>query len=148
LPERVDFRALEVQELIAALEAELRALYGRPDQDAPPLDAFDAGAFVVIRDEAGRAVACGGLRELEPGVGEIKRMYTVPDARGLGHGRAILDALLDVARELGLARVVIETGVRQPAAVAMYEHAGFASIPRYGPYELETDSVCMGRDVG
>ena len=100
MPERVDFRDADVQRLVAALEAELEALYGRPDQEQPPLDSFDDGVFVVIRDEERSrppVVSCGGLRERAPGVGEVKRMYTVPAARGQGHAAAMLEALVAFA---------------------------------------------------
>jgi GNAT superfamily N-acetyltransferase len=145
LPERADFRDPEVQRLVAALEDELQALYGRPDQEPPELHAFDDGLVVVVRDDLGAAVACGALREVEPGVGELKRMYTVPAARGRGHGAAVLGALVAFARERGLARLILETGVRQPAAIALYEHAGFTRCDCFAPYEDEPDSVCLER---
>jgi GNAT superfamily N-acetyltransferase len=145
-PQRADFRDPDVQRLVVALEAELLALYGRPDQEPPPADAFDGGVFVVVR-EGGTAVACGGLRitDGEPGVGEIKRMFTVPAARGRGHARAVLEALVAFARERGLARLILETGVRQLAALALYEGAGWEPIARFAPYEDEPDSVCLER---
>jgi GNAT superfamily N-acetyltransferase len=146
LPERVDFRSDEAQQLVTALEAELFGLYERPDQERPRLDAFDDGVFVVVRDEndpARPAVACGGLRERSPGVGEVKRMYTEPAARGQGHGRAILEAVVDYARSRGLARLILETGDRQTGALALYAGAGWTRCACFAPYDDEPDSVCF-----
>jgi GNAT superfamily N-acetyltransferase len=88
------------------------------------------GAFVIGRED-GRAVAGGGITRLGPGVAEIKRMYVVPVARRRGHARRLLAALEDAARELGYARVRLDTGARQPHARALYEAAGFQPIPDY-----------------
>jgi putative acetyltransferase len=146
LPERVDFRCDEAQQLVTALEAELFGLYERPDQERPELDAFDDGVFVIVRDDsdpARPAVACGGLRERRPGVGEIKRMFTLPAARGQGHGRAVLDTLVADARQRRLARLILETGDRQTGALALYTGAGWTRCACFAPYDVEPDSVCF-----
>ena len=148
--ERADFRDPDVQRLIAALNDELEALYGRPDQDQPAPGAFDDGVFLVVRDEndpARPAVSCGGVKPHAPGVGEVKRMYTTPQLRGQGLGREVLDGLVDWAREAGLHRLILETGTRQRAALAMYERAGWDRIVPFGPYDDEPDSVCFGRSL-
>jgi GNAT superfamily N-acetyltransferase len=64
-------------------------------------------------------------------VAEIKRMYVVPAARRQGLGRRLLEALEDRARELGYARIRLDTGARQPHAQAMYERAGYHPIDNY-----------------
>jgi putative acetyltransferase len=148
LPERVDFREPEVQELVGALEAELHALYGRPDQDAPADDAFDDGVFVVLRGPDGAALACGGLRVAAPGVGEIKRMFTVPSARGRGHAATVLASLVDFAERRGLERLILETGVKQTAALALYAGAGWTRCAPFGPYEDAPESICFERRLG
>jgi GNAT superfamily N-acetyltransferase len=95
-------------------------------------------------------VGCGAVRRIAPTVCEIKRMYVVPNARGRGIGYRILAELESIARGLGAARLVLETGVRQPDAIALYRRAGFMTIPLFGGYadtphpEL---SVCMEKDL-
>jgi len=121
--------------LLAAMEATLADLYGfdslgatpsaHPEELSPP-----HGAFVVVYED-GEPVACGGLKRLAPGLAEIKRMYTAPEARGRGHARRVLAALEDAARALGYARVRLDTGSRQPHARALYESAGYALIEDY-----------------
>ena len=86
--------------------------------------------------EDGRAVAGGGIKRLDERACEIKRMYVVPDARGRGLGRALLEALEELARDLGYAVARLDTGAKQPGAQRMYERAGYAPVPDYNgnPY--------------
>src|SRR5262249_14449887 len=105
-----------------------------------------AGAFLVAR-RGGQAAGCGALRRLAEGVGELKRMYVCPEERGRGIGRRILAVLEAEARALGLRRIVLETGVRQAEALALYEGAGYRPIPAYGEYVGSPISVCMAKDL-
>jgi GNAT superfamily N-acetyltransferase len=112
------------------------------------------GLFLVAwRD--GEAVGCGGWRTLshftDPGipedVAEIKRMYTAPTARKAGVGAALLAALEEAAREAGMHRIVLETGLPQPEAIALYEKSGYARILNYGHYRESPLCVSYGRDL-
>ena len=121
--------------LVTAMEAGVAAAHGpitpdrtslvSPEEMCPP-----GGAFVVVLED-GRAVAGGGLRRLGAGVAEIKRMYTVPEARGRGHGRRLLEGLEDAARALGYARVRLDTAASMPVARALYVASGYAPIEDY-----------------
>src|SRR4029077_16192844 len=91
------------------------------------------GAFLVARED-GVPVACGRVRVLDPATAEVKRMYVAPARRGAGIGWRILGALEHEARRIGAARLVLETGIRQDAALALYRRCGFAPIPLYGEY--------------
>jgi len=119
--------------LLAAMEAEMLDLYAVPQMPRPasPDDLEPPGGAFVVVWEDGQAVAGGGLKRLEPGVVELKRMYVVPEARSRGHARRLLAGLEDTARELGYARVRLDTGARQPHAQALYESSGYRSIPDY-----------------
>jgi len=88
------------------------------------------GAFLVGWDGE-RAVAIGGLRRLEDGICEIKRMYVVPDARSRGNGRALLAALQDTARELGFERARLDGGPAQVHSRVLFETSGYVEIPKY-----------------
>ncbi|HEY7137822.1 MAG TPA: GNAT family N-acetyltransferase [Acidimicrobiia bacterium] len=130
--------------LVAALLRELYDRYGEEDPDAPdPHDlAPPDGAFLVARVD-GRPVGCGALKRLDDGLGELKRMYVVPDARRSGVAAELLRVLEARAWALGYRRLRLETGVRQPEAIALYERFGYARIANYPPYEHAPMSVCF-----
>jgi GNAT superfamily N-acetyltransferase len=85
---------------------------------------------------------------LDSDTAELKRMYMSPGARGKGLGRRLVAALETEARALGARRLVLETGVRQASAIALYRATGFQPIPLYGEYCLSPDtSICLGKDL-
>ena len=96
-----------------------------PDEMSPPTGRFLVGYL----DE--RAVAVGGVRRLEDGICEIKRMYVVPDARSGGVGRSLLVALEDAARELGYGLVRLDAGPEQKHSRVLFERTGYREIPPY-----------------
>src|SRR5262245_54116462 len=120
-PEPLDSPA--ARRLIPALNAELEGRYPEAGADHFRLDPEEVGpgrgAFVVAY-AAGEPVGCGAVRRLDADVAEIKRMYVIPALRGRGIAGRVLAALEDEARTLGVARLVLETGVRQPEAIALY----------------------------
>jgi putative acetyltransferase len=132
-------------ELIAALNAELSRDYP-PSQRFHSLAAEEvaegAGAFVVAWLD-GAPAGCGAVRLLSPGVAELKRMYVVPAGRGQGVSRAILSELETRATALEATRVVLETGDKARAALALYESAGYARIPCFGAYAASPTSICF-----
>jgi GNAT superfamily N-acetyltransferase len=122
--------------LVEAMVDEMEQLYELPRGSGLGLSASPAdlsppgGAFIVVYAD-GRPVAGGGIKRDEHGVAEIKRMYVVPEARGRGLGRRLLEALEDVARERGYARIRLDTGARQPGARALFEGAGYHPVEDY-----------------
>jgi DNA-binding MarR family transcriptional regulator/GNAT superfamily N-acetyltransferase len=93
------------------------------------------GAFLVVRSDDA-VVGCGGVLRVDDETAEVKRMWVDPEWRGLGLGRRLLAKLEAVARDLGYARVVLDTNETLLEAIAMYERAGYRSIARYNdnPY--------------
>jgi putative acetyltransferase len=138
--------------LIAALNAELSALYPEPGATHFRLDPEEVapgrGAFVLAH-AGGVPVGCGAVRRIDgSGDAELKRMYVDPSLRGRGIGRALLAALEAEARALGARRLVLETGIRQTAALALYRGAGFEEIPAFGEYVASSGtSVCMAKPL-
>lgn len=139
-----------VQRLISTLNAELLSIYPEDGANFFRLDpeevAEGRGAFLVAYLD-GKPVGCGAIRLNEPGLAEIKRMYVDPSVRGRRVGRQIVDALEVQARLIGAKRIVLETGPRQPDALALYTHAGFYEIPLYGEYIGSLFSICMAKDL-
>ena len=124
----------DVQRLAAEQQAEIRARYDGKAEPGTPPSAADISAVLVARDENGSIVGCGALRFLGRGVAEVKRMYVAPAARCGGVGKAVLAGLEDAARELGWRTLRLETGPRQPEAVALYVGAGYRPIDAFGGY--------------
>lgn len=139
-----DANSADAQSLIQRLDADLHSRYPahaihgfHPDEIAD-----DKGAFVIARiGEA--AIGCGAVRPLDPGVGEIKRMFVDPQMRGQGVARAILRKLEEASRDLGFKVVRLETGTLQPEAIRLYETRGYTKIPRFGEYADDPFSVCF-----
>jgi len=111
----------------------VRERAGRDMRDAEHIfavaEAFTGAgsAWLVVYDD-GRPVACGGLRPLAPGIGEIKRMFVSPAARRRGHARRLLTALEDLARDAGNTRIRLLTTELLPEALALYDSAGYAIV--------------------
>jgi GNAT superfamily N-acetyltransferase len=136
------------QRLARELGEELLGRYDGVDGAGaePPAADFEPpdGVFLVGSVE-GAAVACGGISRYDDETGELRRMYVAPAARGRGLARALLEALEREAAALGYRRVRLETGDRQPEAIALYISRGYAVISRYGPYVDDERSVCFER---
>ncbi|MGK6318608.1 GNAT family N-acetyltransferase [Sphingomonas sp. DT-204] len=112
-------------------------LAGLPGSYAPP-----RGALLLARNDAGEPLGCVGVRPLaDEGVCEMKRLYLVPAARGLGLGRALAEAAIGAARERGYRELRLDTLPSMTAAIAMYEAMGFRRIPAY--YEPTPCSLFM-----
>jgi GNAT superfamily N-acetyltransferase len=147
--------------LVAALDADLDERYadddaaavGEPDYAmlnvlhdtvAPPVGVF----LVAWLDDA--PVGCGALRPgptSDDGIAEVKRMYVVPAARGQGISRRLLAALEAEAFGFGYRRLILETGIRQQEAMALYESSGYRRIPNYGAYRDSTLSRCYDKSL-
>lgn len=142
--EEMDPTDPEAVALMASLDRELGARY--PGDEIHGIDAANfravGGVFLIGRCD-GVAVACGALRPMEDGAVEVKRMYVRDGYRGRKFGRAILDALEQVAYQRGYRTLRLETGERQPEAIALYAGAGYRLIPCYGAHETDPRSRCF-----
>ena len=141
---RLDAASPDAVDLMQALDDDLRARYPgivvnglRPGDAARP-----RFVFVVARID-GLAVGCGAVRELDPLVGEIKRMFVRREHRGRGIARRVLSALEAQAAGLGYTTLWLETGDRQPEAIGLYESAGYRAIPPFGEYAGNPYSHCF-----
>lgn len=101
--------------------------------------------IVLYMDE--KPVACGAIKTFNDFTMEVKRMYVPPKERGKGFATKILEALELWAFELGKTRCILETGKRQPEAIALYEKNGYQQIANYGQYQGIENSVCFQKPV-
>lgn len=147
---REDILSPTAQHLIHSLNAELESRYPEEGANFFRLDPDEVsegrgGFFIAYADKL--PVGCGAIRRIEPTVAEIKRMYVAPGNRGRGIGGKILTELEAEALRLAVHRVVLETGPRQPEAIAIYKRAGFVEIPLFGEYVDPRYSFCMAKNV-
>lgn len=161
--DRVGFGHPDALLLIEAVQEEYVLRYG--GRDDTPLDPLmfepPAGSFYVgyaELDGATRAevpvvsgawrrrgdVEVNGCRDCA----EIKRMYVVPQARGLGLARRMLAHLERTAAEAGARAMVLETGSAQPEAIALYESSGYTRIESFGHYQWSPKNRCFGKVLG
>ncbi|HXV92176.1 MAG TPA: GNAT family N-acetyltransferase [Pseudonocardia sp.] len=126
-----------------------------PADFAPPRGYFTVGYLradgpdgpteVAVASGGWRARDGGGDPGLRDGDAEVKRMYVVPAHRGRGFARALLAELERSAAAAGRLRVVLETGTRQPEAIALYASAGYTPIPGFGVYRCAPESRCYAK---
>ncbi|MDN5894095.1 MAG: GNAT family N-acetyltransferase [Nocardioides sp.] len=151
--ERVGFGHPDALKLIEEVQAEYVARYGSPDDT--PLDKVmfeppDGSFFVVHLDGAPVATGAWRRRVDVPAfagtpTAEIKRMYVVPSARGLGVARRVLAHLEVTAVTAGHEALILETGLRQPEAIGLYESSGYLPIEGFGHYKDEPLSRCFAK---
>jgi len=138
-------------QLIRELSADIVRRYAELGQDGSgsfsPNDVLvPRSAFLVARLE-GRPVGCAALRPLDVEAAEVKRMYVAPSARRKGVGRQLLSELERLAGGFGYRILRLETGNRQPEAVALYESCGYRKISAFGKYIGNSVSICYEKDV-
>lgn len=141
---RIEERAWDdpdVQRLADDQQTEIRARYGGKLEPGRPPSAADVAVVLLAAEDDGTPLGCGALRPLDDGAVEVKRMYVVPEARGRGVGRAVLAGLEAAARERGWTTLRLETGPRQPEAVALYTAAGYRPIGPFGGYADDPDAA-------
>lgn len=98
---------------------------------------LEAGGRLYVAEVDGEAVGVGGLKLLSDTVGEIKRMFVRPTARGLGVGRAIVQQLVDDARTMGCETIYLESASFMHDAHALYRSVGFVPSGSYAGREFE-----------
>jgi len=134
LIERTAVPTDDVRSLIGELEDSLAAEYPPEQRHGLALDAiFQPHIQFFVARVAGAAVGCGGVA-LFADFAEVKRMYVRPAARGRGIADALLARMESVTRNAGLARLCLETGDRQIAAIRVYSRAGFSRCGAFGAY--------------
>lgn len=137
----------EIRDLLAASDAYHAALYPAESNhlvDMRSLQRPDTTFFVARVDGAVRGI---GAILRQRGYAEIKRMFVDPKARGLKLGSRLLAALEADASAVGLSCLRLETGIKQPEAVALYRSAGFREIAPFGGYRPDPNSLFMEKTL-
>jgi GNAT superfamily N-acetyltransferase len=154
---RASFDHPDAVKLNDLVQAEYHVRYG-DGGDATHLDPAmfvpPAGLYLIAYDEQDRPVATGGWRSqeksdegYEDGDAELKRMFVMEEMRGRGLARRILAALEEDARAAGRTRMVLETGTKQPEAVALYTSSGYEPCAKFGYYRFYESSLCFAKPL-
>lgn len=152
---RVSYDHPDAVKLNDEVQAEYAVRYG-DGGDSTPMASADFlppnGVYLVAYDEYDTPVASGGWRTQNAndqgnldGDAELKRMYVIDQMRGRGLARRMLAALEDDARSAGRLRMVLETGDKQPEAIALYTSSGYEPCEKFGYYRFEEDSRCYAK---
>lgn len=148
-PDAVKLEAQVQVEYQTRYEGEGDATFLDPAMFVPP-----NGLYLLAYDASDAPVASGGWRRQDQshegyadGDAEVKRMYVIPEARGLGLARRILAELEADARAAGRTRMVLETGDQQPEAIALYLSSGYTLSEKFGYYRHHDSSRCMTKPL-
>jgi GNAT superfamily N-acetyltransferase len=137
----------DVAALIEEIQRDLAVRYGGPDETpVTPADFAPPRGLFLVAYLDGAPAGCGGWRSRGTDA-ELKRLYTVPAARRTGVARAVLAELERTARAAGHTRLILETGTRQPEAIALYSAAGYTEVPPFGHYADSPESVYLGKTL-
>ena len=145
--QRTDSRNRDFADLVVRLDADPAARDGNDHLFYSQYNTIDRIKHVIVAYDINTPVGCGAMKEYEPATMEIKRMYTLPEHRGKGVAQKILSELEAWAKELSYERCVLETGKRQPEAIALYRKCGYSVIPNYGQYIGIGNSVCFEKKI-
>jgi putative acetyltransferase len=144
---RTNSENFEFRKLVTMLDAELAVIDGSDHSFYSQFNKIDKIKYVAIAYENGEPTGCGAMKEYSAGTMEIKRMYTSPGGRNKGIATKILSELEGWAHELSYSTCILETGKRQPEAIALYKKNGYAIIPNYGQYAGVENSVCFEKKL-
>lgn len=136
------------QLLVEQVQQEYVVRYGGRDEAVVDPAEFrpPAGLFLVA-EVAGEPAGCGAWRAYPPGGAEIKRVYVAPGFRRRGLAQVLMAELERSAARAGHRSVVLNTGQRQPEAVALYRELGYAPVPGYGVYACSPEAVFLGKEL-
>ena len=132
-------------QLVKRLDAELAERDGADHGFYSQFNKIDKIRHAVVCYENDLPIGCGAIKVFSDEAMEVKRMYVSPDGRNKGIASRILGELEAWAGELGYVKCVLETGKRQPEAIALYEKNGYARTENYGQYVGIENSVCFAK---
>jgi GNAT superfamily N-acetyltransferase len=139
------------QHLIERVQQEYVVRYGGRDEAVvDPAEFSPPHGLFLVAEVGGVPAGCGGWRVHPAGGGaaELKRMYVEPDFRRRGLSRVLLAELERTAAAAGHRQLVLNSGDKQPEALALYAGTGYLPVPGYGVYADSPDAVFLGKDLG
>ncbi|HUM50180.1 MAG TPA: GNAT family N-acetyltransferase [Chitinophagales bacterium] len=144
---RTNSENIDFQKLVHLLDADLSIRDGDEHAFYAQFNKIDTIKYAVVAYENEVAIGCGAIKKYTDDTMEIKRMYVPVDQRGKGIATLILQALEKWTAELSYKKCILETGIKQPEAIALYLKNGYKIIPNYGQYANVENSVCFEKIV-
>jgi putative acetyltransferase len=138
----------DFQSLVLLLDKDLSVRDGEDHSFYAQFNKIDKIKEVIVAYENTKLIGCGAIKKYDKVTAEVKRMFVMPESRGKGIAAKILSALEKWASELGYEYCILETGQKQPEAIALYRKSGYQIIPNYGQYVGVENSVCMKKPLG
>jgi len=141
---RTSSENLNFHRLVVLLDADLKIRDGEDHLFYSQFNKIDRIKFVIIAyDKDQTPMGCGAIKEYSADTMEIKRMFVLPDRRGLGIASAILKELEKWTIELNFEKCLLETGKKQPEAIGLYLKNGYVTTPNFGQYANVESSICF-----
>ena len=144
---RADSSNENFKKLVLLLDKELAIRDGEEHAFYDQFNKIENIKHVIVAYANEQPVAAGAFKKFSPDAVEIKRMFVKPDFRGRGIAFQVLQQLENWAAELGYSCCILETGKKQPEAIALYKKSGYKVIPNYGQYKNVSNSVCMQKKL-
>lgn len=133
--------------LVEQLDRELYERYGAEQDFFAQFNTLTAIQYVVIAYQDSVPAGCGAFKVYTGHTVEIKRMFVTKEFRGHGIAAGILRTLEQWAAELKYSEAILETGTRQPEAIALYTRSGYTIMENYGQYAGIAESICMRKSL-
>jgi putative acetyltransferase len=137
----------DFRDLVFQLDKDLYNRYQSIQNVYDKLNKIESIDTVVVAYVNGQPIGCGCFREFVSKTVEIKRMFVKSDYRGLGISKLILIDLENWAKDLGFSKAILETGIKQPEAIGLYEKTGYLLVANYGQYKNIRTSVCFEKTL-
>ncbi|HQU85933.1 MAG TPA: GNAT family N-acetyltransferase [Pyrinomonadaceae bacterium] len=137
----------DFQNLVRDLDKELAIRDGDEHAFYAQFNKIDMIKHVIVAYENETAVGCGAIKSFDENSMEVKRMFVPDNQRNKGIAMLVLKELEAWANELGFSKCVLETGLKQPEAIRLYEKNGYVKIPNYGQYIGMDNSICFEKMI-
>jgi putative acetyltransferase len=144
---RTNSGSSDFKELVRELDADLKIRDGGEHSFFAQFNKLDLIKHVVVAYDAMTPVGCGAIKKYDGNTMEIKRMFVPSARRGNGIASLVLQELEKWSSELGFEKCILETGQKQPEAIALYKKNHYMVIPNYGQYANVASSVCFEKKV-
>ena len=145
--QRTDSSSPDFKKLIVLLDHDLAVRDGKDHAFYHQFNQIDHIKYVIVAYENGEAIGCGAIKEFDTTIMEVKRMFTLPASRGKGIASKLLKALEEWATEMSYEKCILETGIKQPEAVALYKKNRYSIIENYGQYAGIANSICFEKSL-